>query len=338
MLLRRAGAVAAAGVLPLLISSGAAIAAEDGTAKVSTSTEAWYTTTGADAPGACGDPLDCSQVPEPTVYPENTLHVGIEAGRPTAATYLQLDTATLPMGSTITGGTLRLPVDEEPRDGSVRPDTAKLVACAVTEPVQEANGSTNKPPKTDCKAVSAPAKYKKGKKPAFEVDLAAFGTQWADGNAAVAILPAPEAQEARETWHVAFWGKENKTPGASPITATLAYTASADGAFPPGDGGALAPPVSELGGAPTSPSDQALAGPAPEAAEPLKNPPQAKAAPKDAELAPQAAPEFRKVGYPYPIAWTMPLVLLIGFVLTGRALTKKLAPRTSSTELWQPTT
>lgn len=139
------------------------------------------------------------------MYPEHTLHVAIEAGQQAAATYLQLDTSKIPFGGQIRGGTLRLPVDDQAGDGSLRPESASLVACPVMEPVQEASGSPASPPKTDCKAASAPAKYDNGKQAAFEVDVAALADVWADGNAAVAIVPSP----------------------------TLSYTASAELALPP---------------------------------------------------------------------------------------------------------
>lgn len=318
----RIGCFAAASIALFLPGGAPAVASESGTANASTSTEAWYTTT-----GACADPVDCTAAPEPPVYPENTLHVDIKAGKPTAATYLQFDTSALPIGAEISGGKLTLPIDTEPSDGSLAPETAKLVACAVTEPIQEANGSAAEPPKTDCKAVSAPAQFKEGKAPAFTVDLAAFASQWSQtSEAQLALLPAPKAESERETWHVTFWGKENKNAKAAPITATLDYAASDEDFFPPLDD-AVAPDLFAPAAPPPPPAMDPLDEPAPQAAEPpaVKSAPE-KAEEPPAEPAPQAMPTLREVGYAYPAAWLMPLALIVGFGLTGHALTKNVNP------------
>lgn len=315
----RCGAIVATGSLLLIAATPVPAAAAGGTAEVGTLAEAWHTTIPADA-DPCSDPVDCAQAPNSPVYPEHTLHVDLKAGQQTAATYLQLDTAKLPFDAQISGGTLRLPVDDQPSDGSVRPESAKLVACPVVEAVQEASGSPSTPPKTDCKLATAPAKYRKGKQPAFEVDVTTLATSWSGGNAAVAILPSPEAEKDRDSWHVAFWGKKNKNPEAAQITATLTYTASETAAVPPPSDLGLAPPA-----APEPAAELALPKPPPA---PAAKPPKGAAAPKQApppETAPQAAPAFRKVGYPYPVAWLMPLLLLIGFAMTGHALTKNLS-------------
>lgn len=314
--------VAAVSVLTLLSGAAPATATESGTTTAKTSTEAWYTTT-----GACDDPAECSTVPapEPPVYPENTLHVDIKAGQPTAASYLQLDTSAIPFGSKITGGTVTLPVDQNPKDGALTPEQANIVACAVTEPIEEAQGSTSKPPKTDCKAVSTPAQFTKGKDPAFTVDVRAFASQWSETNEArLALLPAPEAESERETWHVTFWGKKNDSDKAAPITAELHYAPSEEDLLPPVDD-SIAPDLlePELAAPPAVPDAGPVEGPPPQPAEALADQPKAEKAPK-AEVAPRAMPALREVGYPYPAAWLMPLALLIGFGVTGRALTKNL--------------
>lgn len=317
----RCSVIAAIGSLLLILPVSVGDAAEGGTTRVGMAEEAWHTTTPAGA-DPCADPVDCAQAPGSPVFPAHTLHVAIEAGQQTAATYLQLDTSKIPFGAHVRGGMLRLPVDDQAGDGSLRPESARLVACPVMEPVQEASGSPASPPKTDCKAASVPAKYDNGKQAAFEVDVAPLADVWADGNAAVAIMPSPKAEKDGDTWHVAFWGKKNKDPKAAPITATLSYRA--EPAVPP-----LTDP--SLGGLPAAPepiaalpeADLPQSAPAAAKAPPNASPPQ-KAPPP--ETARQAAPAFRTVGYAYPIAWSMPLVLLIGFAMTGHALTKRLNP------------
>lgn len=319
-----------AAVILLLMTTFAPIPAlaegATGTTNTGTSAEAWYATA-----GACEPPVDCSPLaPAPaTPYPEDTLHVGINGGKGTSATYLQLDTSAVPLGSQISGGTLTLPVDPEPKDGSVAPETAKLVACVVTEPIEDAEGSLAKPPKADCKAASAPAQFKPGKKPTFTVDLAAFTAQWVDGgDAGLSIQPAPEAEQARATWHVTFWGKENKAPDAEPIGAQLVYVEGSDDSFlPPLDPAPFdevpAPVDTGLAPAPL-PDTEPLAAPPPTGPPPADSGEPGAAPEAEPELAPQAAPPMRRVGYPQRVAFLFPLLLLAGFGVTGLVLTKKL--------------
>lgn len=324
--LRRTTGAVSAGSLVLLCLGVPVSAAPSGSATVGTQVEAWYSTTTTEA---CTE-LDCSMLPPASTYPEDTLHVGINAGKPAAATFLELDLfgTKLPAGAKIDGGTLTLPVDTAPADGSLEPETAKLVVCHVTDFFFDTKGSLAKPPKTDC-ATSAPANFTAEPQPVFTVDVAPFATKWASGDsAALAVLPAPEAESGKATWHVTFWGKENSAEGAKPITAELSYsTGSSDGSISeaplpplpsapePFDDGGLAP-------APAPPIDLPEPADAPAAAEPPAAKPPAPAAAPEV----QAMPELRTFGYPYPIAWTMPLLLLIGFGFTGRALTKRLEP------------
>lgn len=326
MALRSTLGAAAAGVLIVLWGAAPALGAT-GTANVATSTEAWYSTTTAEA---CTQ-LDCSLLPPASAYPEHTLHVGVTAGKPAAATFLELDFfgADLPQGAETTGGKLTLPIDTAPGDGSLQHDAAKLVVCHVTDFFFNAEGALTKPPKTDCDGASAPAEYQDGPKPSFTVDLAAFAAKWAAGDTpALAVLPAPEAASGNETWHVTFWGKDNEAEGAAPIAAEVKYTQSSTGPGPSTGGNNVIdlgdPVVPEIEPLPAPPVD--ISAPemaeAPVAAAPVTtNEPAPEAAPQ-----PQAMPRFLTVGYPYRIAWTFPLLLLVGFGFTGQALTKKLEP------------
>lgn len=141
----------------------------------------------------------------------------------------------------IAGGKLTLPVDAAPSDGSLRHDAASLIVCHVPDSVSATAGSLAKPPKTDCKAASSPATYQAEPEPAFVVDLTAFAMTWAKGESPVlAVLPAPKAESEAETWHVTFWGKNNESEDAKPISAELSYQPPLDsgGALPPLDTGA----------------------------------------------------------------------------------------------------
>lgn len=322
MNVRRVGGVASAGLLALLAGTSQALAT-DGSASTGTSAEAWYAT----AP-ACEPPGDCSLLPEASAYPKDTLHVGITGGSPAATTYLELDDSALPDDARLSGGKLTLPVDTSQGDGSLAPETAHLVACVVTESFDKAEGSLTKPPAADCETATAAAQFTPDPEPAFTVDLTTFAASWADGvTPRLALLPSPDAKDARETWHVTFWGRKNENPDAAPITADLKYTTGVEG---------IAPPPG---------ADQEAAGWADDAGPVLRPPPAVPASapetgaldledaaappgkePRQPELAPQAqaAPEFRTVGYAYPGAWIMPLLLLVGFIATGCVLTKRL--------------
>lgn len=362
MLFRRGVVVAAVGTM--IVASGVAVAVADESAaeaKIGTAAEAWYVAPDSDA---CAD-ADCSALPT-SEYPKNTLHVGISGGTPTTATYIELDLTALPFGATLTSGTLTLPVDMNSGDGSIRPEAAKLRVCQVTGSLADTKASPDTPPETDCD-VAANASYSSEPRPVFRVDLAAFVTDWSEGaSAAVAILPAPAAVKASDTWHVTFFGKDygsgeqpappeespapeppanvggvigneataaNETspppvaqPGErqepAPITASLRYEKE-EFALPPLSDPPLEP---ELAPPPPVPETGPIEAPPPMAAGPVSAP-KVKPA-KEAETAPvqppQAAPDFIEVGYKYPIAWLMPLLLLIGFAMTGHSLTRSL--------------
>ncbi|MFB9728987.1 hypothetical protein [Haloechinothrix salitolerans] len=332
MKLRRILVLSAVGSLMVLYGQVSALAASE-SAKVGTQTEAWYVTTTSET---CSS-IDCSMLAAPAEFPKNTLHVGISNGTPTAATYIEFDmfSANIPTGSVFTKGTVTLPVDMAPGDGTLRQDAAELQVCQVTEFFSSVAASPDKPPATDCET-SANAKYSAEPAPTFTVDLGPFLAGWSKGDsAALAILPAPEAEEASETWHVAFYGKdygaglqddapvspESGTP--KPITAKLTYEPEPDGettTLPPPEPeftpppAPSPPPISPIDVAPPEPADIAPVAdaelPPEEAVEPAPEP--------------VAAPEFITVGYQYPIAWIMPLLLLIGFAMTGHSLTRSL--------------
>lgn len=320
---RRVGGVAAAVIL-LFAVSAPALADGSGTAATGTSMEAWYTTT-----EACEPPADCSMLPPPSAYPQDTLHVGATGGRPNAVTYLELDTSGVPGDAKLTGGTLTLPINTDSRSGTLGADTAQLVACLVTEKIDdEAEGSLEAPPASECESASSPATFAAEPEPAFTVGLAAFAEQWAQAEEPrLAILPASEAQVG-DTWHVSFWGKDNDSESAAPITAKLTYTAgnTRDELPPLPDSSLAGPGEGELvdGGLTDPPVAEPIAGEAPEGAASLDGDAEPAPVAGEPEAAPQAAPATFEAPYPYPVAWLMPLLLLIGFAMTGRALTKNL--------------
>lgn len=340
--------LALAGGLAFLLSGLAATdaAGDSGTASAATSAEAWYTTTGeCEAPAECSPPSTPVPAPAPSPvpapapsspYPEDTLHTAISAGRPSAATYVALDTSAIPPGSVLTGGTMTLPLDSKPGDGSISPDKAKLQVCVVTDVIEDGTeGSASGAPKTDCKRASTAAQFKAGKQPVFTIDLTAFAATWSDGVApAVAIVPSPDSAAERQTWHVTFWGKDSKDKDAKPITAQLSYRAGDEltDDFPLADDGGLGDFGGPVGPGVAGPPFEAdapgiAAAPPPEAPAPEGAPGPEEAAGVGPELAPQTAPAMRQVGYAQRVAWLFPLLLILGFAVTGLSLTKTLDVR-----------
>lgn len=344
---RRSAAVAFTALLLLASGAAPALAANGGTATTGMQVEAWYATVTSDACESPAD-LDCSQLPPVDQYPKDTLHVGVHGGKPTALTVVEVDLfgANIPAGMQVVGGTLSLPVDTAPSDGSLGHENAKLLVCGVTEFVSGGKAQLKQPPKTECDNASAPAKYS-AKSKTFTVDLQPFAAKWAAGDSpALAVMPAPEAATGNETWHVAFWGKDygesddDLGVGAGdeepkPITAKLKYEPKAGESTTT----TLSPlePSVDLGG----PPELGEVAPPPEPEPELdlaapKEAEQVKAAPAEdtPEVLAESGPSFRTVGYMYPIAWLMPLLLLIGFAVTGRTLTKKMEPTMGTRLNW----
>lgn len=193
--------------------------AAPGQAESGTLAEAWYHTASPCSAGIVSCP---DTVPPTSPYPEETLHIGIAAGTETARTYVALDLGGLPEGAELTGGTLRLPVAPEDA-GTVTPEAAKLVVCAVDVDIQEVSGSLDEPPGVNC-GTQSEAVFEPGDDAAFTVDLQPFAEAWtAVPMAALAILPADAARTESATWHVAVDGKDRTGPGVQPITALLDY-------------------------------------------------------------------------------------------------------------------
>src|SRR3954451_18415620 len=129
---RRAALLACAVVVPL---TGLLAGPLGGTAQADTSAtlpdvaEAWYAAAPIDV---CTTPLGCPPDQVPTSpYPAGSLHVGVAAGQETARSYVQPD-FNQPTGATLLSGTMTLHVDTRQSDGSLPPESAKILACLVT--------------------------------------------------------------------------------------------------------------------------------------------------------------------------------------------------------------
>ena len=326
-------------VLALSLAGGSALgpataaaAAGSGSVPTAPKAEAWYR-----APQSCALPTGCPATP-PSQYSPDTLHVGVLAGQEEARTFLQLDLGALPAGTKPAGGQLRLPIATGPRDGSRAPETAKLRACLVTEPVEDAAGEVGTGPATDCDAASVDATYVPAAtdaSAAFTVDLASLAAAWTTSAApgALALLPA-EGTTPTDAWHVAFSDRTREGDGVARITAAVSFVGTAvdveqeppppvrapvdteffvpPAAFSPTGVLAAPAPVFEAPGAvpPVQPEPQAaLAAPAPQAA------------------AAQAVPvaSFVDAGFRYPGVFLLPLLFAVAAGWLGRALTRDLA-------------
>jgi hypothetical protein len=203
-----------------------------------------------------------------------------------------------------------------------------MVACLASHRFKPVRGSLAKPPATKC-AIRKGAIYDEKEK-AFTVDLDRFVEKWDTGVAALALVPSQSALDSTDSWHVVFPAAKKAEDDAPAIAATLTYTL-----------GGVAEPVVDLGSEPEPVAAGASAGslssmPAPSfdafgapAAQPA---PIASAAPTPTQaissqpIAAVTAPMggFAGPGFAYPIVWAFPLVLLAGYGLIGRALTKEL--------------
>jgi len=305
-----------------LVTSATAAPQERNSITVTMFKGAWYAQA---AP--CLSAIDCSALPSTSPYPEETLHVALSGGDETARSYIALSFL-LPQDAQLTGGTLALPVDTDATHGSVTPEMGDMVACLASRRFKPVRGSLAKPPATKC-SVRKGAIYDE-KKEVFTVDLDRFVEEWDTGIAALALIPSQSALDSTDSWHVVFPAAKKAEGDAPAIAATLTYTLTEAGG-PTIDLGSEPEPVAAGASAGSlssmpAPSFGALGAPAAQPA-PIASaapaPTQAiSSQPAAAVTAPMGG--FAGPGFAYPIVWAFPLVLLAGYGLIGRALTKEL--------------
>ncbi|HEV3472641.1 MAG TPA: hypothetical protein VG408_05480 [Actinomycetota bacterium] len=279
----------------------------------------------------CLSVIDCAILPPISPYPEDTLHVALSGGEETARSYVALSFL-LPPDAELLGGELELPIDTDPSHGSVAPETADLIACLTDHKFKPVRGSLEKPPATKC-ALRKGAIYDEEKE-VFTVDLNRFLEEWEKkGIAALALRPSESALAGNESWHVVFPADEQAEDDAPIIEATLVYTAPADttGGFGFNFGPEPEPEPANQGSSSVSsfspPSFDTAAPSSVTQTETTPSTPPSTSQPVDPQpLSAVAAPTagFAGEGFAYPIIWAFPLVLLVGYGLVGRALTKEL--------------
>ena len=321
--------VLAAGAAAAILSPAVpAQAFGTGTATVQSTTEGWYRTT-----PICDLPAGCP-APPPSPYAPDTLHIGVNLGREEARTVLQLDLAALPAGTKPVGGQLLLPVTDGTQDGTRLPEEAALRACAVTQPVTDADGAFEAGPTVDCDAASADAKFVAATEDtpaAFTVDLTALTRAWTVSPVpgALALVPAPDL-DATANWHVALSQRDRTGDAVVPVTATIRYLSAAVDTT----GEPATPPQ------PTAPAEPGSAGSEDRNAPPVRvgNPTPGPAAPPAPDVAPDPAPPpavappqaiptptAMVTGYDYPAVFTLPLLFAAAAGWLSRAFTRDLA-------------
>lgn len=264
-------AAAAVGAL-MMLWLAVPLVAFAATAKVGNSEEAWFLAkkevlaepTGEDP--TCDLPTGCNvsgtgQRPNP--HPEGVMVVAANGGDPDAQTFFNFDTSKLPLGAVITGGTVTLPVAEDPDARNARPEKAKMVACPATGFIPDGTdgGSYKDRPTFDEPCVDV--KQAKADPLTYTVDLERMGKAWASGKTmmnGITVMVDPEVKPPApdETWRVAFNTRrraEQKTQEEKdkpaeqrtgfkylPITSTIEYKVQKS----------ILPPVTGIGGGSTS--------------------------------------------------------------------------------------
>lgn len=297
----------------------APIARADIPMSFSSSVEAWYQPN-----PTCGSPAGCvttgslptpPPTPVPTSpFPAGTMHVGYSAGQETARSYLSFPLSGLT--GTVTSASLDVPLDVAQADGSLSPDSSKVLVCAVFSAVMPVEGSTDEPPSTEC-GVSVPAKYVPAPAPHLHADLSAFKDILLDIGG-LALLPDATGEATDSAWRVVF-SSHARTDAAKTPPATL--TVSVQDASQPA---AALPTVGQPSPAPLAPLTGAGFAAPPATAGVVASPPAV--SPPVVASVPVSEPTTITVGYAYPVVWLLPLGFLILIPLAAKALTKDLAP------------
>lgn len=281
------------------------------TVTVSDATEAWYASLPLPV-DLCATPLGCVSVPVPlpSIYPADTLHVGVALGAETARSYLKPDLKAVPAGSKIVEATMTLPVATAVTDGSLQPESADLIACVATQLFNDGvDGALTLAPRVDCH--NAPKLAYDAKQHAFTVDVTKIFAAWSQGQTenGIAILPDVANAAPTDLWHVTFQG--HKRASVPHIKTEVLFD----------------PP------APATPSETTTETPAPapseEVAPPVVLPDQGTVPP--VEPAPVIAPATAQPvafvkHFQYPMAFLFPIALLALGVFLMRLFTRDATP------------
>jgi hypothetical protein len=249
-------------------------------------------------------------VPGPsTIYPVGALEVGSALGTEISRTYLRPALYSLPPGAVLTAGTATVPINSDPKAGTINAGGAKPIACLVTAPVTDGiQGSLEDPPAVDCNVKSRVVPTPKGD--AFTVDLSPFIAAWRAGkpNNGFALLPAPESIGSPDIWQVAMNGREASGPHVS-YQITYAIPSVGDSVTAPPAPVATAPPAVTV--PPVFP-------PAVTATQPP--------VPAPVIAAPQPVAQITTTGFKYSAVFLVPLAFLFALAFLGRTFTRDATP------------
>lgn len=291
-----------------------------GSTPVTLGAEAWYGGTGCLLPGLCTPHLGTTA--------SGLLHVGLSVGAETARTYLAVPDGAVTAG--VDSAVLHLPLDLAAADGSSAPTKALIEVCTTKVAITAVDGSSAKPPATDC-TTHVLAQVVGTASPGTEIVadltplLAALRT--AGTNLALLPLSAPLA-----SWEVTFTAATSTKAGATAPSLTVHSATAAGDIAPttatgaPGDGsGAVVP----AGPTDAGPAPQSLPLPTP-ISEPMSTAPAAQAT-----VAAASSPVSRLLsalphGFDYPAIFLLVLALGGGLLVVGRQLTQPLTPRRRS--------
>jgi hypothetical protein len=281
-------------------------------APVALGAEAWYS-----SPQLCLIPQLCLPISSPlaATYPAGTLHIAAAAGNESARTYLSL--RRLPKGTTVTTGILRLPLDTSPLDGSLAPDLAKIKACTTSLPIRAVEGSTAKPPATDC--TDAPTSRIIGT-PASEldIDLGPIAHRLSTPGAGLALLPV---LSVGVTWDVTV--SSDRRPKSSTTTPVLILTTTSNSSGSTPSAPSSPPTPTHSRG--TDPGTVAIpSGPVDIGPELTEPPPATVSPPQIAASVPVAYRRLAPHGFDYPVVFLVPLLILAALLGFGRQLTRPL--------------
>ncbi|HVV76360.1 MAG TPA: hypothetical protein VHC43_10020 [Mycobacteriales bacterium] len=264
----------------------------------------------------CSTPLGCGAIPLPALspYPKGTFHIGTALGRQTARAYVGVSLSKREQAAR--GGTLSIPLDTDPADGSVAPATATINVCTVYQSPADVEGGFDGAPSPNC-LPAARAKYVAKPAPHLVADLKPLGGKLAAVKA-FALLPA----QAKPTsaWQVVFRLPSANAPASARPRLTLlvgsqkqtqtsqvthhhaAHRGTSAGANGPtgqlGDGAVPSVPPAVTSVEPPTPTP--VIAPA------------------------RRAGHWVTVGYQYPEVWLLPIVLVLLVPFTVRALTRDL--------------
>lgn len=322
-------------------------------APVTLGIESWY-----DLSSTCVSTGVCVS---PNMFlPKGTLHVSVSAGALSTLTALQIPATAVPRGSTVTGGTLKVPLDTlSAGNGSATPELSHVEICPTTEQITANAGGTAPAPTGNC-SVKALATIVGTPATELDFDLTPIAAALSTPGTNL-VLTAADIGTQSDTWHVVFSSNDRTSPPTAAPSLSLTYIPGrpATAAQPGADGGIGGP----LGAAPAKPTKkppstvpaatQPAPGPGPAVAIPPAVPPAADTANPPVTAPSVAAPPSSAAGapagtdagangadapvvlgghgtlaaesrrtYDYPAVFLLPFLLGIGIFGIGRHLTR----------------